>query len=311
MNAIKSKPVSPCCSRSVMLYADGELDPSHTVEVEAHLKACEQCHASLELVRSMRASLRKSCARRAPSGLDARMREALATCGEGSKSKPVVVEARPSRLSSEGNDGDTRGRRWAVMGAVAVAACFVVVIVLQSKSRQPGLHAVVSGSMVSAAAAANDTSLDTLLDEMVSQHANPLPPEENNPEQLTRLEPFVGVPVRRPALTLLRKDNGSGARFAGARIHRVRESRHAAALQYQLNGHRVTLYVFDPHKIPIAGRRLRPRNPEGSRQLAERPPVYVGNVRGFSIAATERSGIGYAVTSDLDEDNSVQMVASF
>jgi hypothetical protein len=50
--------------------------------------------------------------------------------------------------------------------------------------------------------------------------------------------------------------------------------------------------------------RLRPR-------VVKESPVYVGELRGYSVAAAERSGVGYALASDMDEDNSVQMVASF
>jgi hypothetical protein len=52
------------------------------------------------------------------------------------------------------------------------------------------------------------------------------------------------------------------------------------------------------------------RRPDTSGRVAA-APVYVGNFRGFSVAAAERSGVGYALASDLDEDNNVAMVASF
>jgi hypothetical protein len=34
-------------------------------------------------------------------------------------------------------------------------------------------------------------------------------------------------------------------------------------------------------------------------------------MRGFSVAAAERSGIGYALATDFDEDKTARMVASF
>jgi len=330
MNAIKAKDPTTCCSRSVMLYADGELDPSHTVELEAHLKVCDECHAQADLIRSMRASLRRSCARPAPRVLEERMRSVLANaCNDANEmTGPRVAVARPS-VAMYGEvrlpvANDARGRRWALVGAAAVAACFVVVIVMRSDSQRVsrGVTVPLSQALAANVTAANDdgTSLDALLDELVSQHANPLPPEEKNPDRLTRLEPYVGVPVRRPALTLLHNvsavsasgvgngakfdDGGNDASFDGARIHRVRESKNAAALLYQFKGHRLTIYVFDPHKIPLARNHLRSR-------YIQQSPVYVGNVRGFSVAAAERSGVGYALASDMDEDRSVQMVASF
>ncbi|MBK6514172.1 MAG: zf-HC2 domain-containing protein [Polyangiaceae bacterium] len=310
MNAIKAKDAPRCCSRSVMLLADGELDPSHTLEVESHLTACEPCRSQLELIRSMRASLRRSCTRRAPSSMEARMLTALEAAP-----RPGVVEARASEQDTRAavawktGGGRARARTAAIAGAVAVAACFVVVVVLRSQQSAPRSFsealAVPDPTALAKKKAANDESLDALLDDLVSQHANPLPPEERNPEDLTRLEPYVGVPVRRPALSVLRYTKDSPS-FDGARIHALRDSRTAAALQYKLKGHRLTVYVFDPHKIPLKLTRLKPR------VVRETPaPVYVGNMRGFSVAAAERSGVGYAIASDLDEDKNIQMVASF
>lgn len=309
MNAIKAKDAPRCCSRSVMLLADGELDPTRAVEVETHLTTCEPCRSQLELIRSMRASLRRSCTRRAPSSMEARAKLALATAP-----RPGVVEARAAEHDAgvagawRGAAPRSRGRGVAIAGAVAVAACFVVVVVLRTQDStarafSPALATPDPSAL--AKKAANDESLDALLDDLVSQHANPLPPEERNPEDLTRLEPYVGVPLRRPALNVLRQTQESPS-FDGARLHPLRDSKAAAALQYKMKGHRLTIYVFDPHKIPIKLTRLKPRL---VREKAA--PIYVGNMRGYSVAAAERSGVGYAIASDLDEDKSVQMVASF
>lgn len=301
-----------------MLYVDGELEPTRAVELESHLRACEPCQSQVELVRTMRASLRRSCARSAPSAMESRMRAALASCGSSHASGHGTVEARSaigdaSFAASAASGGakpsvSRRGRHFAVAGAVAFAACFVVVVILRNESAKSSfspMHAVMTSKLASSMPMNDEASLDTLLDELVSQHANPLPPEEKNPEDLTRLEPYVGVPVRRPALMLLRNPKVDNASFDGARIHRVRNTRTAAALQYKLKGHRLTIYVFDPNKIPIRRSRLR------TRDVPHESPIYVGHMRGFSVAAAEREGVGYALASDLDEDKSVQMVASF
>ena len=36
-------------------------------------------------------------------------------------------------------------------------------------------------------------------------------------------------------------------------------------------------------------------------------PVYIGHVRGWSIAAAERRGVGVAIASDLDDDESAEL----
>jgi anti-sigma factor RsiW len=163
--------------------------------------------------------------------------------------------------------------------------------------------------------------VDEVIDQFVALHANPLPAEERNPENLVRLEPFVGVPLQRPAMRLMRsgalatalredravKALGANPSFDGARLHPVRESRGAAALRYVVDGHRVTVYVFDPHVVPLQHTKLERRHMSAGPMA----PVYVGHMRGFSVAAAERSGIGYALATDFDEDKTARMVASF
>ena len=39
-------------------------------------------------------------------------------------------------------------------------------------------------------------------------------------------------------------------------------------------------------------------------------PVYVGSRRGYSIAALEKRGVGYAVATDLNDRESAELVAS-
>jgi Putative zinc-finger len=324
MNAIKAKATASCCSSTVMLLADGELEPSRLLEVESHVKSCDGCRAELELVQAMRKSLRQSCARRssAESRAESRARAELTIRGvamlRGSdkanpaarNNEPFVAEGRATQVAA-----DARSRRWAAVGAVAVAACFVLVVAVRASApADSALKAHASDSIASLlGSAANDASnFDSVVDQLVALHANPLPPEERNPEQLNRLEPFVGVPIRRSALSLLKASGADTASFDGARLYAVRESQNAAALQYKVRGHRLTVYVFDSRLIPMARTRLRPRVVRSSDHTTDRPsPIYVGNVRGFSIAAAERSGVGYALASDLDEDKTVQMVASF
>jgi hypothetical protein len=138
--------------------------------------------------------------------------------------------------------------------------------------------------------------LDTLLDDLVSLHAHPLPPETTDPNELQRFDPLVGVPVRRPAFHPL-------VSFNGARVHALRDRR-AALLQYTVaGGRRVTVYVFDPRAVPVTASRLQPR-------VIREHPVYVGKLRGYSVAAAEQKGVGYALASDFEVDESSKLVLS-
>jgi hypothetical protein len=44
--------------------------------------------------------------------------------------------------------------------------------------------------------------------------------------------------------------------------------------------------------------------------MVRNAPVFVGNVRGYNVAATERRGVGYALATDLNERESLELVAA-
>jgi hypothetical protein len=87
----------------------------------------------------------------------------------------------------------------------------------------------------------------------------------------------------------------------GAAVVPVRNYR-AAYLRYKVDGHSVTLYMYNSGRFPVH-RKLEER-------MVHDQPVYVGERRGYSIAARERKGIGYAVATDLDATQSAELVAS-
>jgi hypothetical protein len=69
-----------------------------------------------------------------------------------------------------------------------------------------------------------------------------------------------------------------------------------------MGGHHVTLYVYNSSRVPIETR-LKPIT-------VRNEPVYVGSRRGVSIAATEHRGVGYAIATDLNDDESAELVAA-
>jgi hypothetical protein len=173
-------------------------------------------------------------------------------------------------------------------------------------------------------------TFDTVLDDLVAEHMNPLPPEETNPAKLRRFESLVGVAMRPPTL------RNYHAHFRGARVLPMRGAQRTAMLQYELpDGERVTVYLWNPQAVPIGTTRLRPRilhdvaRDEAARDAArddrsarlpvdlaqgerraDAAPIYVGEARGYSVAACERRGVGYALATKRDADESVRMVAA-
>jgi hypothetical protein len=151
----------------------------------------------------------------------------------------------------------------------------------------------VTGSSMHAAVVEPEELLDRLLD----FHSSPPEPEVTRPELVPQLERFVGVQLPLPVTSLPKY----GAFWQGGSVVRVRGDRSAAYLRYRTaDDHKVTLYVFNPSRIPLhAG--LEPR-------MYREQPVYEGYRRGYTIVAQLRRGVGYAVATDLDEPLSAELL---
>ncbi len=64
---------------------------------------------------------------------------------------------------------------------------------------------------------------------------------------------------------------------------------------------RVSVIVFDPRRIQVGDvDDLEPR-PVGTTE------VQVGRSNGYSVAVTQREGVGYAIASDLDESQMAEL----
>jgi hypothetical protein len=200
---------------------------------------------------------------------------------------------------------------WGTAMAMAAAASFVVAFFAtrtqraDSVARLPTLKASSLINPISVASAdidKNRGTFDQLIDQLVNLHANPIPPETKNfDEAVDRFNGTLGVGLDR---RMLRRP--FGANFSGARMHviefREPDFQPTAELRYTMQGHRITIYVFDPRRVPMRVTHL-------TQRVVRSSPVYVGRVRGFSVAAAENAGVGYAMASDLDDDRSAQLVS--
>jgi anti-sigma factor RsiW len=140
---------------------------------------------------------------------------------------------------------------------------------------------------------------EDLLGELVAMHSRPLPPERTDPKEVRALEQYVGVPVH-PATF-----EKAGARLVGGRILPVNKQ-NTAMLQYVIGSgagqQRVSVFIYDPSKIQVQSAQLAARAVGTSE-------VRVGKQNGYSVAITQRDGVGYAVASELDADHSAQLAA--
>lgn len=278
--------MSPCRRVLPLLeaFVDGELAADQVLEVEQHLVDCELCASRVRLSHGLKLSTRNAVQRAiSPSaGFEQRLRAALAA-------------ERDRETQAREHLHDARGPLpWRTIVPVAAAAAFTLAWAASTNDgRQPGR---VASELTASALSGNATAtVDQLIEEFVNYHANAPAPDVTDTSLIPKLEPEVGVPVRLPSLQQY------GARWEGASVVPVRNQR-AASFRYRLDGHRVTLYVYNSARFPLRAT-LEPR-------VVRNMPVYVGSRRGYSIAALEKRGVGYAVATDLDDRESAELVAS-
>ena len=80
------------------------------------------------------------------------------------------------------------------------------------------------------------------------------------------------------------------------------KNQHAAFFRYSIGSHPVTLYIYNARRVPLRGV-LEPR-------VVHNQPIHVGDRRGYSIAAREQRGVGYAIATDMNDDESAELVSA-
>lgn len=318
MDAAGKVPTAGACRGVEALleaHADGQLDAARTLELEAHLEGCEGCRERVAFELALKGSLKRAA--RSPAPGDARAR-ILAR----------VAEARAEALLDDANDSRALAPFAAAAAPLAAATDDVALPSLEDAAPEPpsaprrwtrqvrtavpfaaaaGVFALWSMASHDAARGVTTTTRsadmalagfgDEIMRDLVAEHSHPLPPERTDPREVRALERYVGVPVR---VVRLPKAN---ARFVGGRVLAVHRER-AAMLQYELGdgerAQRVSVFVYDPRRVQVHSAALTPRA-VGSSEVA------VGQADGYSVAVTQRRGVGYAVATDLDVDTSAQL----
>lgn len=261
--------------RHLDAYVDGEVDPATLIEFERHESECAICQEQLAFEHAFRRHLTDSLSGvKAPPGLREKVRASLADLDE--------VEPRVERRSPAGLQVIPLKARYAVPLAAAAAAMLAY-----------------SGTFSGGGDGSALTRASTvpILEDVVRLHSSELPPDVpgSRPQQVrSYFQNKVEFPVR-PA-TFDRVD----ARFLGARLSSVRDRR-AAALFYDVKGHRVTVVVFDEPE-PLERHALRVRM--GDRE------VYYQQVRGYTVPMRRHAGLTYAFTGDLDRETLFKLAAS-
>ncbi len=272
-------------------HVDGELEPSRVLEVDEHLAACEPCRERVALDRAVRGSLKRAAreASVAPAGLRARVAAAMAAEHARGVKRAEADDSEATRLS--------RSTTWRTLVPLASAAALALVWGAATRGPITGGRSTAETNVRAGMGGGDD-----LIEELVAEHSRPLPPERTDPKDVRAFEQYVGVPVRPASF-----EKRTGARLVGGRMLPLHQER-AAMLQYEVPAERgemrrVSVLVFDPRRIQVNDGELAPRA-VGSAQ------VRAGHANGYTVAVTERAGVGYALASDMDTDRAVQLVAA-
>lgn len=268
-------------------YVDGELDARSTLQVEEHVAQCVRCTEELALQHSIRDSLR-----------DAAFEEAAVSPAFLSRLQGSLAAEKTREIETLGTAQQTASlERWRNRVLPMVAAAAGVFFWFQHSSAPANPPAVPA---LQTAQTTPALSVDQVLDRLVEYHSHP-PKTQVEPELIPALEQEVGVRVQAPQLGQF------GARLRGGSVVNFNQY-HAAFLRYELPGYdapvgrRITVYVYDPEHVPVHAS-LEPR-------VLHDQPIYVGQRRGYSIAARQGRGVGYAIATDLTDVESAEIIAS-
>ena len=132
--------------------------------------------------------------------------------------------------------------------------------------------------------------------DVVAKHQRQLPIEvSGGPEQVKEwYSGKVDFPVHVPQFRNL------SAALRGGRLASIGDKQ-AAYLVYDVHGDKVSVFIFDASELPIEARR---KAVVGNRE------VYFDQEHGYNVALYRDRGVGYAIASDLDQDQMLKLVRS-
>lgn len=251
--------------RFVDLYLDAEFGDEDRGKFEAHLEGCSPCRHMVEN--------------------QATWRRQIVAASASKASCPAALRNRIAAGLDEAERADRSSslrRRAFAMVAVPAAAAAAYAIVIQRPTTVPVQSVAMELPMVA---------------DVVQKHSRNLPIEVQSPKEddLRRwYADKVSFPVRPP------KFRNVSAMLRGGRLANVRE-RDAAYLVYDVNGNKVSVFMFDPREMQPS---QLPRQQLGGHD------VTLTQERGYNVALFEDAGVGYAIASDMDRDSMVKLISA-
>jgi mycothiol system anti-sigma-R factor len=187
---------------------------------------------------------------------------------------PAALRNRVARSIARESKPMLSWRAWAVRAMPAAAAVGLIATFMISK---------VQWSPVAA--------------DLVAKHAKTVPLEvSGGPDQVRKwYADKVDFPVRVPQLCKEAQCPLRGGRLASV------GDKPAAYLVYDVHGDKVSVFVFDASDMPIETRR---------KTVIDNREVYFDQEHGYNVALFRDRGVGYAIASDLDQEQMVKLVSS-
>jgi anti-sigma factor RsiW len=143
-----------------------------------------------------------------------------------------------------------------------------------------------------------EEQLAKVVEDVVARHAGELPMEVAGPDPVAAATWFRGkvdFPVRAPKLNLKK------ASFKGARLSNVREHQ-AAHMTYNVDGHRVTVMIFNQKSTHLSG---------GRHVKVDNKDVLLGRRNGFNVAVLLDGDMAYALSSDMPQERLLTLIRYF
>lgn len=250
--------------RFVDLYLDAEFGDEDKAKFEAHLEGCDACRKQVEAQVTWRR----------------RIVEASPKIAAPANLRNFITAGMDEAERAQRRTTNRRRALAAAMLPAAAAAAYALVLMRPAAPHRPTL------------------ALPVVAD-VVQKHARNMPIEVSTSKEDDVRKWYsdkVDFPVRPPKF----KNVSGQAMLRGGRLANVRD-RDAAYLVYDVNGNKVSVFMFDPREMQ--GQEM-PRETAGNHQ------VTFGADRGYNVALFEDSGVGYAIASDMDRESMVKLISA-
>ncbi len=287
----------------ITLYIDAEISRQDRREVEEHVKHCRRCTAVFEEAREIKDLVHRIELDKAPADLCAQIRAQISASGERVFLYNLFRLTATTAVFALAIYG---GFSWLRADKMAQPGAPVPQEVAMETADAPQVTAVVpvstgTAGRVNAMKRFSSPALSRLkkkiitpqvMENLVVEHVRPLPAEIQTPDSDSVARWYAaksGFYTPPPQLA------SWGGKMEGGRMSRFQD-REAVQLFYNVNGKRVTVFMFRPDMIPD----LVELNSAEAVDKTDEEDYVSTTPGGRMVALFSHNGIGYSIITDLD-----------